>query len=312
MAKNKFFFPHDSNARNDEKILAVRMRFGMEGYGIYFSIVEKLLESSDYVLLKDYNVIAFELRVGADRVKSVVEDFGLFVFTEDGKHFYSESLNDRMILLEEIKQKRKEAGIRGAEIRWNKQKIANAIEKDSKAMANAIEKNSIIKDKIYIKKEAISEDIAKKEEIPVEISLSNCKQPDVPDSSPNNPHVSIDFEKLICWFNETTKGVFGDIRSPLSDKRKKMLRARISEHGKESFMEVVNNAIRSDFMRGQNGRGWTANFDWLIKPTNYEKVLSGNYKNSENGNRRNSGNNSINEDFLRNVAEGIARGFTED
>jgi hypothetical protein len=113
-------------------------------------------------------------------------------------------------------------------------------------------------------------------------SMSNCKQPDYASSS-KIEHVSIDFEKLICWFNETTQGVFGVIKYPISEKRKKLLRSRISEHGKESFMEVVNNAVKSDFLRGQNSRSWTATFDWIIKPTNYEKILSNNFKNSENG-----------------------------
>ncbi len=117
MAKKTFYFPHDANARNDEKILAVRMKYGIEGYGIYFTLIEKLLESTEYTLLKDYNTIAFELRVGAEKVKSIVEEFGLFQFTECGKLFYSESLKNRMDPLEELREKRREAGRKGAEKR---------------------------------------------------------------------------------------------------------------------------------------------------------------------------------------------------
>lgn len=90
--RNTSYFSHDSNARNDEKILAVRMKFGMEGYGIYFAILERLRDSADYMSIRDYNVIAFDFRVSAEKVKSIVEDFGLFVFTEDGKYFYSENV----------------------------------------------------------------------------------------------------------------------------------------------------------------------------------------------------------------------------
>ena len=136
MAKKTFFFSHDANARNDEKILAVRMEHGMEGYGIYFAIIEKLLESTNYILLKDYNMIAFELRVSAKDVKSIVEKFGLFDFTECGKLFYSKSLIDRMDILEEKRGKRSEAGRKGAESRWkNREKMANAIKNDSNAIA---------------------------------------------------------------------------------------------------------------------------------------------------------------------------------
>lgn len=114
--KDAYYFSHDSNARNDEKILAVRMRFGAEGYGIYFMIIERLRESSNYMSVKDYNMIAFDLRVGAEKVKSIVEDFELFDFADDGRKFYSTSLINRMDKKETISQKRTEA----ANKRWSK------------------------------------------------------------------------------------------------------------------------------------------------------------------------------------------------
>ncbi|MDM1396085.1 DUF4373 domain-containing protein [Myroides odoratimimus] len=117
MSKEAFYFSHDSNARNDEKILAVRMRHGAEGYGVYFMILERLLDSTKYMSVKDYNVIAFDLRVSASVIKSVIEDFGLFVFTEEGKHFYSESLIRRMQPLDNLREQRRAAGKKSAEKR---------------------------------------------------------------------------------------------------------------------------------------------------------------------------------------------------
>lgn len=121
MAKQTYYFSHDGNARNDDRIIAVRLNHGMEGYGIYFAILERLLESSDFMSVKDYNIIAFDLRVSAALVKKIVEDYNLFSFTEDGKYFYSESFNRRMIPLEELRMKRSEAGKKGNSKRWNKQ-----------------------------------------------------------------------------------------------------------------------------------------------------------------------------------------------
>lgn len=112
MGKSIYYFSHDSNARNDEKLLAVRMRFGAEGYGIYFMILERLMDSRDYLSVKDYNIIAFDFRVSSEKVKSIVEDFGLFVFTEDGKHFYSESFLNRIPKKVRLLKYRKEKGIR--------------------------------------------------------------------------------------------------------------------------------------------------------------------------------------------------------
>jgi len=120
MSKESFYFSHDCNARNDEKILAVRMRLKAEGYGAYFMIIERLLESTNYMSVKDYNIIAFDLRVGADLVKSLVENFGLFVFTDCGKYFYSESLLNRMKPLNNLREQRSLAGKKSAEIRAKK------------------------------------------------------------------------------------------------------------------------------------------------------------------------------------------------
>ena len=96
MAKEAYYFPHDCNARSDEKLINIRSTLGAEGYGVYFMVLERLMESSDYIHVKDYNAIAFDLRVKNSLVKSIIEDFGLFDFTEDGKSFYSKSFNRRI------------------------------------------------------------------------------------------------------------------------------------------------------------------------------------------------------------------------
>lgn len=151
MSKQAYYFSHDSNARNDEKILALRMKLGMEGYGIFWAILEKMRDNSDYMCIKDYNMIAFDLRVASDKIKSTVEDFGLFQFTDDGKRFYSESFNNRMEIKESISQKRSDA----AKKRWskdtdNEQDNANAMQMDSKSKALKESKGKESKEDIYI------------------------------------------------------------------------------------------------------------------------------------------------------------------
>ena len=111
--KSTNYFSHDSNARNDEKLVRLRMKHGAAGYGVYFMILERLREEADYMSAKDYNMIAFDLRVDAAIVKSVVEDFGLFTFTDDGKCFYSESFSRRMLVMEEARSRRSVAGKKG-------------------------------------------------------------------------------------------------------------------------------------------------------------------------------------------------------
>lgn len=119
--KSTNYFSHDSNARNDEKLVRLRMKQGAAGYGVYFMILERLREEADYMSAKDYNMIAFDLRVDAAIVKSVVEDFGLFTFTDDGKCFYSESFTRRMDIKETLRRQRSEGGKIGMKNRWKKE-----------------------------------------------------------------------------------------------------------------------------------------------------------------------------------------------
>lgn len=136
MSKKTNYFSHDSNARNDSKIIALRMQLGAEGYGIYFMVIERLREEAGYTSVKDYNMIAFDLRVDASLVKQVVEDFGLFAFTENGECFYSESLLRRMEFMEETNEAKSRAGKRGAAKRWKEN--STAIAQPSKNNSTAI------------------------------------------------------------------------------------------------------------------------------------------------------------------------------
>lgn len=136
MSKEAYYFSHDSNARQDEKILALRMKHGWEGYGLYWALIEKLRDESDFTCVKDYNVIAFDLRTDASNIKSIVEDFRLFQFTEDGERFYSESLLKRM----EARNDKSEKARKAAQKRWAKD--ANEVPEQQKSNADAMQTHS--------------------------------------------------------------------------------------------------------------------------------------------------------------------------
>ena len=61
--------------------------------------------------------------------------------------------------------------------------------------------------------------------------------------------------------------------------RAKLLNSRIKEVGIEKVVAAIESINNSDFLRGQNDRGWCITFDWFVKPNNFTKVLEGNYLN---------------------------------
>ena len=156
------YFSHDSNARNSDKLMKVRMKLGAEGYGIFFMLIERLREEEGYKSTIDYDTLAFDLRVEPEKVKQVVENYDLFKFTEDGKYFYSDSFNERMEMMDLKRKKLAEAGKKGAEKRWgNKPKDSNAIATPKQSHSNpnsdliAIDSNKIKLNKTKINKSKV-------------------------------------------------------------------------------------------------------------------------------------------------------------
>ena len=59
--------------------------------------------------------------------------------------------------------------------------------------------------------------------------------------------------------------------------RHNLLQKRIKDYGVDMVLKAIRKVDQSDFLKGGGDKGWTATFDWFIKPDNFAKVLSGNY-----------------------------------
>lgn len=86
-----------------------------------------------------------------------------------------------------------------------------------------------------------------------------------------------DYELIVRMYNDTCVS-FPRITT-LSDARKKAIKARLNKYSIDDIQRAFNLAEASDFLKGNNGRNWSANFDWIIKDTNIAKILDGNYNN---------------------------------
>ena len=89
----------------------------------------------------------------------------------------------------------------------------------------------------------------------------------------------IDYQQIADMYNDTC--VSFPRLTKLSESRKKAIRARLNQYTVEDFKKTFELAEESDFLKGSNGRNWTATFDWMIKDANMAKILDGNYKNTE-------------------------------
>lgn len=115
--KEAYYFSHDANSRNDLKCVKLRQDLGMEGYGIFWAIIEILRESEGYKLKKsDLRTISYELKVSEDVIFSVVNNYGLFKISNDT--ISSKRLTQSMFEYNKRKQNFSDAGKRGNAIRW--------------------------------------------------------------------------------------------------------------------------------------------------------------------------------------------------
>lgn len=84
------------------------------------------------------------------------------------------------------------------------------------------------------------------------------------------------------WNELDGLGNIKGIRS-INGKRKDSVRARLKQYSLDDFREAINKIKQSDFCQGKEKSGWTITFDWFILPSNFQKVLEGNYDNKGTG-----------------------------
>ena len=122
MKKDAYYFPHFSNARHDRKIKRVIKDLGIEGYGIYFMVLEVLRDQQDFKYpLNDLDLLADEFGTSESKLRVVVSNYDLFQVDMENNFFSMKQKLYMQPYLEKT-QRAKDA----AQLRWNKVKDANA------------------------------------------------------------------------------------------------------------------------------------------------------------------------------------------
>lgn len=107
-----YYFQHDYHASNDAKVLFLRQQLGMEGYGIYWFIIEQLAQAGGKLPLKIVPVLAMQSQTQETKVRAVIEGYELFQIIDS--HFFSVRLNTHL----DVRKELSESGKNGAAIRW--------------------------------------------------------------------------------------------------------------------------------------------------------------------------------------------------
>jgi hypothetical protein len=257
--KDAYYFPHDCNARNDPKILALRSVYGAEGYGIYWMLIEILREQPDYKLPVSkyiWNALAMQMQCNADTVQKVIEDCctefcdgGKPLLVNDGQFLYSTSLIRRMERVDNLSVRRREA----AKKRWESTARANAMQMHSKCNASAEQVQS---KENKIKENKIKEDKRKED-----------KRRSIQDSI-SDPFTSFsgDDTELLSALHDF-EAMRKAIKKPMTERAKALLVKRLSKltTDRTQMIQILDQSIthnwqdvyplKEDYSGKQNGNG---------------------------------------------------------
>ena len=144
MKKDAFYFPHFANARHDRKLKRVQKELGLEGYAIYFQLLEVLREQLDFKYpFNDVDLLADEMGTSEPKIKAVICNYDLFTIDEDSNFFSIKQLYYLQPYIEKTQRARL-----AAKKRWdNVNDDANAMQMHSKCNADAMQvKESKVKE----------------------------------------------------------------------------------------------------------------------------------------------------------------------
>lgn len=65
--------------------------------------------------------------------------------------------------------------------------------------------------------------------------------------------------------------------SKITPQRRTKIKTRIRQNSVDEFASALAAVEQSSFLRGENDRGWRADFDWITEPRNFVKLTEGVY-----------------------------------
>lgn len=262
------YFPMDVGFFTDVKIRKISRACGSQSTSILICLLCNIYKDEGYYILWDEDlpfVIADTVGVSEGAVKEVLIkslQVGFFdqKLYEKYKILTSSGIQKRFLL---ATYQRKETTI-------IPEYLINCANNSINCTINSINHsdNEQSKSKVKVNRKKRKEKGNNKETSPNgeekkdELSLSHSQK--------------IDWVGLMNWYNSLFRDKLPAIKS-MTETRKKAVKARIAQYGKESIRTVFNLVLQSSFLLGGNDHNWKCDFDWIFKQANYTKILEGNY-----------------------------------
>lgn len=262
------YFPMDVGFFTDVKIRKISRACGSQSTSILICLLCNIYKDEGYYILWDEDlpfVIADTVGVSEGAVKEVlIKSLQVGFFDQELYEKYkiltSSGIQKRFLL---ATYQRKETTI-------IPEYLINCANNSINCTNNSINHsdNEQSKSKVKVNRKKRKEKENNKETSPNgeekkdELSLSHSQK--------------IDWVGLMNWYNSLFRDKLPAIKS-MTETRKKAVKARIAQYGKESIRTVFNLVLQSSFLLGGNDHNWKCDFDWIFKQANYTRILEGIY-----------------------------------
>lgn len=242
MAKDSYWFRHDSTAGRGLKLLTIKTIYGHWGKGVYWDVIETLREQSDYKYRSDNT----SLKILAELIGAETEKFLNWysscvkyeLLTEKNGYFYSKVLCENM----EKWEAKKRSGSKGGRPKKENQKNLNKTE--LKPNRKLIESKSKANRK------------------------DNIREDNIRDSSKPELGTSGKFKKFISYFNEKLGKKYRGC-----SKSKSQFNARLKDgYTAEDFAKAIENALKDEHHKNNAYKHLTPEF--ITRSDKLEKFIN--------------------------------------
>ena len=160
--KESYWFSHDCNAASNPKLIALINKYGFEGYGRWWRLLERLRDCDNYKYHIGtpfaYDVLADDLHLTAEEAKAFVQDcvdyFQLLQCNEE--YIWLDSLMARMEYWEKRREVLRERGRKGGKARAKKKATDN---EEDVSTSEAQASNSLSTSNVKVKLKQANETI---------------------------------------------------------------------------------------------------------------------------------------------------------
>jgi uncharacterized phage protein (TIGR02220 family) len=258
------YFPHDTDAVNDEKIEALRLLYGNDGYAFYFILLERIYRSKNFELdisdAETIQILCRKIDVNLERFNQILETaLKRGCFCRDSYEL------EGLLTSEGIKK-------RANVVVEKRSRMADKYRQDKDEGVSAAETTAEMQQKVH----KVKESKVKESKVVIKEILVG----DEPPLEPPAKKMDIPYVEIIDYLNKKTGKKF----SPDSTSNRELIRARIRDDNFaiEDFYKVIDNKVRewkhspywSKFLRPST----------LFRKSNFDNYLNEGGEHGEIGN----------------------------